>query len=107
MVTSGESLDIEGYCEEKRFLSSGQLDRGSDWPLSKAKILLMTRRAARESTETEPQLRVQKPAWCADYNQCRPHSALGYQTPAEFAATWRAWYARQAGSKHLRYVQQH
>jgi putative transposase len=28
-------------------------------------------------------------AWRADYNQCRPHSALAYQTPAEFAATWR------------------
>ena len=26
-------------------------------------------------------------AWVADYNTERPHSALGYQTPAEFAAT--------------------
>jgi putative transposase len=24
-------------------------------------------------------------AWRQDYNQCRPHSALGYQTPEEFA----------------------
>ena len=25
-------------------------------------------------------------AWREDYNRCRPHSALGYRTPAEFAA---------------------
>ena len=25
-------------------------------------------------------------AWVADYNQERPHSALGYETPAAFAA---------------------
>ena len=24
--------------------------------------------------------------WRQDYNQARPHSALGYRTPAEFAA---------------------
>lgn len=24
-----------------------------------------------------------------DYNECRPHSSLDYQTPAEFAADWR------------------
>jgi putative transposase len=29
-------------------------------------------------------------AWRMDYNQGRPHSALGYRTPAEFAAVWRA-----------------
>jgi transposase InsO family protein len=28
-------------------------------------------------------------AWQADYNQARPHSALGYRTPAAFAAAWR------------------
>jgi putative transposase len=34
-------------------------------------------------------------AWRADYNQGRPHSALEYLTPAEFAAAWRS---RHAGS---------
>ncbi|WP_082138481.1 integrase core domain-containing protein [Enterobacter sp. BIDMC93] len=27
--------------------------------------------------------------WRLDYNECRPHSSLNYQTPAEFAAGWR------------------
>ncbi|TDV01402.1 integrase-like protein [Raoultella planticola] len=27
--------------------------------------------------------------WRQDYNECRPHSSLNYQTPAEFAAGWR------------------
>ena len=29
-------------------------------------------------------------AWRIDYNQVRPHSSLGYQTPDEFAASWHA-----------------
>ena len=28
--------------------------------------------------------------WRIDYNEMRPHSSLGYQTPDEFAATWQA-----------------
>ncbi len=35
-------------------------------------------------------------AWRADYNQRRSHSALRYQTPAEFAAAWRARHAGHA-----------
>ncbi|WP_410176225.1 integrase core domain-containing protein [Serratia ureilytica] len=27
--------------------------------------------------------------WRQDYNECRPNSALNYQTPSEFAALWR------------------
>lgn len=27
--------------------------------------------------------------WRQDYNECRPHSSLDYQTPAEFATGWR------------------
>jgi putative transposase len=35
-------------------------------------------------------------AWRMDYNQGRPHSALGYRTPAEFAAVWRAQHGRMS-----------
>ncbi len=27
--------------------------------------------------------------WRQEYNECCPHSSLGYQTPAEFATDWR------------------
>jgi hypothetical protein len=33
-----------------------------------------------------PHARTKLAEWVADYNQKRPHSALGYQTPAAFAA---------------------
>jgi hypothetical protein len=65
--------------------------------------------------ETEPRLRhlnetlflslaharVEIAAWTEDYNRERPHSSLGYETPAAFAAGLdRQWLAslRPAGS---------
>lgn len=35
------------------------------------------------------QARILVAGWRRDYNECRPHSALDYQTPAEFAAGYR------------------
>jgi putative transposase len=35
-------------------------------------------------------------AWRIDYNEVRPHSSLGYQTPEEFAA---AWAGAETGAK--------
>lgn len=35
------------------------------------------------------QARILIAAWRRDYNECRPHSSLEYQTPAEFAASYR------------------
>jgi putative transposase len=34
-------------------------------------------------------------AWRIDYNTMRPHSSLGYLTPEEFAANWRAAHSEQ------------
>jgi putative transposase len=42
--------------------------------------------------------------WRLDYNQGRPHSAIAYQTPAEFAAAWRARHAGHA--KHIEQADQ-
>jgi putative transposase len=41
----------------------------------------------REEFENEPQARALGALWREEYNTERPHSSLGYQTPAEFAAT--------------------
>lgn len=40
-----------------------------------------------EEFESEPQARALGTLWKGEYNSERPHSSLGYQTPAEFAAT--------------------
>ena len=40
--------------------------------------------------------RVVIPAWAADYNTERPHSALNYQTPADYARTLTTAIARPA-----------
>ena len=40
--------------------------------------------------------------WVSDYNQSRPHSALGYQTPAAFAATLTATSDRLRNPDQLR-----
>jgi transposase InsO family protein len=48
----------------------------------------------------EAQLRTR--LWRRWYNEERPHSSLGYQTPGEFAARWRTEQGKQAGAnKHL------
>jgi len=41
----------------------------------------------REEFENEPQARALGALWKEEYNSERPHSSLGYKTPAEFAAT--------------------
>ncbi len=41
----------------------------------------------REEFESESQARASGALWTEEYNTQRPHSSLGYQTPAEFAAT--------------------
>ena len=40
----------------------------------------------REEFETEPQARASGGLWREEYNTERPHSSLGYQTPAAYAA---------------------
>jgi putative transposase len=42
----------------------------------------------REECENEPQAGALGALWKGEYKTERPHSALGYKTPAEFSATW-------------------
>ena len=37
-------------------------------------------------------------AWRIDYNEVRPHSSLGYQTPEEFASAWHASQSPEANA---------
>ena len=41
-------------------------------------------------------------AWASDFNQTRPHSAIGYQTPAAYAATFTATDDRRSNPDQLR-----
>ena len=41
----------------------------------------------REDFESEPQARALGALWKEEYNTERPHSSLGYKTPAAFSAT--------------------
>ena len=44
----------------------------------------------REEFASEMEAKVLSAEWRRNYNEQRPHSALGDKTPAEFAARWRA-----------------
>jgi len=41
---------------------------------------------------------VRASVWRRWYNEERPHSSLGYQTPREFAADWQAAQEQAAGT---------
>lgn len=53
---------------------------------------------SQEVFESVSAARRQTAAWREDYNHYRPHSSLGYQTPAEFAARCAASAAEQQHS---------
>ena len=42
--------------------------------------------------------------WRQDYNECRPHSTLNYQTPSEFAAGWRKGHSENEDSDVTNWV---
>jgi len=53
---------------------------------------------ALEEFENLPSARLLTAAWKTEYNDCRPHSSLGYQTPNEFAGSLASAPARQTGA---------
>ena len=66
----GNSRIYSGRCAESRFHSK-----------------LRDEFLDREEFETVDQARASGALWKEEYNTERPHSSLGYKTPAEFAAT--------------------
>jgi putative transposase len=50
----------------------------------------------REEFESEPQARAWGALWKGEYDTERPHSSLGYKTPAEFAATCQRYVPIEA-----------
>jgi putative transposase len=53
----------------------------------------------REEFENEPQARALGALWKEEYNTERPHSSLGYKTPAEFSATCERYVPIEASPK--------
>jgi putative transposase len=52
--------------------------------------------------ETLPQPRVLVAAWRRNYNERRPHSALGYRTPNELEAVHRSHGKRQQSMEDVK-----
>jgi putative transposase len=47
---------------------------------------------------TRPEATVLIEAWRRHYNEVRPHSSLGYQTPAEFKSQIKSVHLRERAS---------
>ena len=54
----------------------------------------------REEFESELQARALGVLWKGEYNTERPHSSLGYMTPAEFAATCERYVPMEEDLSH-------
>jgi transposase InsO family protein len=68
------------------------IERGSPWENGYAESFNSRFRAEfldRESFRTLPEAQVLTERHRQKHNHERPHSSLGYKTPAEFAATWK------------------
>jgi putative transposase len=73
--------------------SSAYIEPGSPWQNGYAESFIGKLRdecLGRESFGSIEEARVLIEAWRVEYNERRPHSALGYRTPAEFAAGSKA-----------------
>jgi putative transposase len=60
----------------------------------------------REEFENEPQARALGALWKEEYNTERPHSSLGYKTPAEFSATCERYVPIEASPKEPSFTEQ-
>jgi putative transposase len=98
------ALALRGFLR-RQGVTTAYIEPGSPWQNGFAESFHSRFRDEfldREVFVSTVEAQVRTCVWRRWYNEERPHSSLGYQTPQEFARRWRADQAKKAGAnKHL------
>jgi len=98
------ALALRGYLR-RHGVTTAYIEPGSPWQNGFAESFHSRFRdefLEREVFQGVIDAQVRTRLWRRWYNEERPHSSLGYQTPREFAARWQAEQAEKAGAnKHF------
>lgn len=77
---------------EKLAIGTRYIEPGSPWQNGKVESFhgkFKDEFVKVEEFATLAEAKAKTAAWLEDYNERRPHSALGYETPSAYAAAWR------------------
>jgi putative transposase len=94
------ALALRGFLR-RRGVATAYIEPGSPWQNGFAESFHSRFRDEfldRELFLSTVDAQVRARVWRRWYNEERPHSSLGYQTPCEFAARWRADQTKKAGA---------